>query len=107
MVLDSINDQLSISSAQAKPGNLSTTSFGFKNLFIYLYDALNKVSMEMADPTTKSIEINGIKLDDKSSAAALFVINRYTSQLESINTMAMDLLTKQGSFQDSVSKLIG
>ncbi len=82
-------------------------STDFKCLFSYVYNELKNISEQLADPNTTSIVVGGQTLPDKSSPGTMFSITRYTNNLDNLNSMAMDLLTKKGSFEDQVSKMVG
>lgn len=78
----------------------------FKNLFTKIYRDLQDVSAQFANDKSETIVIKG-KEYSKSSPGTLLLLNNYVSQLENLQSLSMDLLTKKGSFEDQVSKMIG
>lgn len=86
-----------------KQKNLGNSNF--KNLFLSINKQLQQVAKDYADTTKTSIEIKGEKFD-KSSPGTAIVLSQYMTDLQNLNQLSLDLLTKKGSFEDQASKMI-
>lgn len=82
-------------------------AINFKNLFIYITNELKNLGLQLADNSTTSITIRGIKFDNKNSTGALFYLQQYSNELQNINSFASDIMSKTAALDEQASKMIG
>lgn len=104
MEINNINQEpINSTGGQEKTKNLGNSNF--KNLFIGISKQLQTVAKDFADTSKTQIEIKGEKFD-KSSPGTSILLGQYMTDLQNLNQLSLDLLTKKGSFEDQASKMI-
>ena len=71
-----------------------------------LQDNLEKISLDMLDPDTDSMIIEGELIDDKNSPGAMFYINTKLNELKDLNRTIISTFDFLKEIEKEVSRLI-